>query len=71
MSRDCDRTMGPESITCGADGVLMAKDRFLADAIDLSAPFLCGAVLLAGTAWQCHRRGRAIATVITVDGSGS
>jgi MFS family permease len=44
---------------------------FLADAIDLSAPFLCGAVLLAGTAWQCHRRGRAIANVITVDGSGS
>jgi MFS family permease len=28
----------------------------LADAIDLSAPFLFGAVLLAGAAWQCHRQ---------------
>jgi len=29
MSRDCDRTMGPESITCGAAEVL-ANDRFAA-----------------------------------------
>jgi len=28
----------------------------LADAVDLSAPFLIGAVLLAATAWLCHRR---------------
>jgi len=40
----------------------------LADAIDLSAPFVCGAVLLAATAWQCHRGGRAIANAITVQG---
>jgi MFS family permease len=41
----------------------------LADAIDLSAPFVCGAMLLAATAWQCHRGGRAIANAITVQGS--
>ena len=28
----------------------------LADALDLSAPFLLGAALLAGTAWQCRRQ---------------
>ena len=28
----------------------------LADAVDLSAPFLIGAVLLAAAAWLCHRR---------------
>jgi MFS family permease len=28
----------------------------LADAIDLSAPFLLGAMLLTVTAWRCHRR---------------
>ena len=28
----------------------------LADVLDLSAPFLVGAVLLAGAAWQCRRR---------------
>jgi MFS family permease len=33
----------------------------LADAIDLSAPFLMGATLLAGTAWQCRRQARAMA----------
>ena len=38
---------------------------FLADAIDLSAPFLFGAALLAGTAWQCRRQ----ATAMTVGGS--
>lgn len=33
----------------------------LADAVDLSAPFLVGAVLLAGSAWQCGRRQKAMA----------
>jgi MFS family permease len=33
----------------------------LADASDLSAPFLLGAALLALTAWQCHRRAGAMA----------
>jgi hypothetical protein len=28
----------------------------LADSVDLSAPFLFGAALLAATAWQCRRR---------------
>ena len=37
---------------------------FLADAIDLSAPFLFGATLLAVTAWQCHRHGRATVSVL-------
>jgi MFS family permease len=30
----------------------------LADAVDLSTPFLCGAALLMATAWQCRRRVR-------------
>ena len=34
----------------------------LADAVDLSAPFVVGAVLLAATAWRCHRRANAVAT---------
>ena len=33
----------------------------LADGIDLSAPFLMGAALLAGTAWQCRRHASAMA----------
>ena len=33
----------------------------LADAIDLSAPFLTGATLLAGMAWQCRRHASAMA----------
>lgn len=33
----------------------------LADAVDLSAPFLFGAVLLAVTAWRCHRRANVMA----------
>jgi hypothetical protein len=33
----------------------------LADAADLSAPFLLGAAVLALTAWQCHRRAGAMA----------
>ena len=33
----------------------------LADAVDLSAPFVFGAALLAVTAWRCHRRAHATA----------
>jgi MFS family permease len=33
----------------------------LADAVDLSAPFLMGAALLAGIAWQCRRQATATA----------
>jgi len=44
---------------------------FLADAIDLSAPFVFGAVLLAATAGQCHRRGRAMLNAAPVEGNGS
>ena len=33
----------------------------LADAVDLSAPFLFGAALLAATAWRCHRRAHVMA----------
>jgi hypothetical protein len=32
----------------------------LADAVDLTTPFLVGAALLAATAWQCGRRVNAI-----------
>jgi hypothetical protein len=34
----------------------------LADAMDLSAPFLFGTALLGVTAWQCLRRANAIPT---------
>ena len=44
---------------------------FLADAIDLSAPFVFGAVLLAAAAGQCHRRGRAMLNAAPVEGNGS
>jgi len=47
---------------------------FLADAMDLSAPFVFSAILLAtiaATAWQCHRRERAMLNAITVRGSES
>jgi MFS family permease len=44
---------------------------FLADAIDLSAPFLFGAVLLGATAWQCRRQSGAIAAVTTGGGGDS
>ena len=43
---------------------------FLADAIDLSAPFLFGAALLAATAWRCYRRGPAMLNGLTVQGNG-
>ena len=33
----------------------------IADAVDLSAPFLMGAALLAGAAWQCRRQARVMA----------
>ncbi len=40
----------------------------LADAIDLSAPFIVGAVLLAVAAWQCLRRARVLAPAGTAEG---
>jgi uncharacterized membrane protein AbrB (regulator of aidB expression) len=43
----------------------------LADAVDLSAPFLVGAVLLAGTAWQCRRQAIALANANAGAGGGS
>jgi uncharacterized membrane protein AbrB (regulator of aidB expression) len=43
----------------------------LADAVDLSAPFLVGAVLLAGTAWQCRRQAIALANANAEAGGGS
>jgi MFS family permease len=33
----------------------------LADGVDLSTPFLVGAALLVGTAWQCRRQARVTA----------
>lgn len=44
---------------------------FLADAIDLSAPFLFGAVLLTATAWQCRRQASAMSADATVEGRDS
>jgi MFS family permease len=44
---------------------------FLADAVDLSAPFLFGAVLLAATAWQCRRQASAMSAAVTVGGRDS
>ena len=35
----------------------------LADAIDLSAPFIFGGALLAAAAWGCRRRARAMSLV--------
>jgi len=43
----------------------------LADAIDLSAPFLMGAALLAGTAWQCRRHAGAMAAARAERGGDS
>jgi len=43
----------------------------LADAIDLSAPFLCGAVLLAATAWQCRRSAKALPDRVVPGGGDS
>jgi len=40
---------------------------FLADAIDLSAPFLFGAVLLTATAWQCRRQASTMSADVTVE----
>jgi MFS family permease len=42
----------------------------LADALDLSAPFLVGAVLLAGAAWQCRRQANTMSPA-TVAGEDS
>jgi MFS family permease len=41
---------------------------FLADAVDLAAPFLLGAILLGTTAWQCHRQAGSIFAVVTGGG---
>jgi MFS family permease len=43
----------------------------LADAIDLSAPFLTGAALLAGTAWRCRRHASAMAAASAESGGNS
>lgn len=43
----------------------------LADAVDLSAPFLFGAVLLAATAWQCGRQVNALSAPVISGGGGS
>jgi hypothetical protein len=37
---------------------------YLADAIDLSAPFLFGATVLAATAWQCRRHASAMSATV-------
>ena len=37
----------------------------LADAVDLSTPFLFGAALLTATAWQCRRQTNAISAAVT------
>jgi MFS family permease len=43
----------------------------LADAVDLSAPFVFGAVLLTATAWQCHRRANALSAAVVPGGRDS
>ena len=43
----------------------------LADAIDLSAPFIFGSVLLAAAAWQCRRRANAMSPAVAGGGRGS
>lgn len=39
----------------------------LADAVDLSAPFLFGAALLTATAWQCRRQANAISVPVITE----
>ena len=43
----------------------------LADAVDLSAPFLFGAALLGATAWQCRRRAQDMAAAVAAGGRDS
>jgi len=43
----------------------------LADAVDLSAPFLFGAALLTAMAWQCRRRVNAISAAVTPERTDS
>ncbi len=43
----------------------------LADAVDLTAPFLFGAALLGATAWQCYRRASVIPSIATARGPES
>lgn len=39
----------------------------LADAVDLSTPFLVGAALLTATAWQCHRQANTMADAVIAE----
>jgi MFS family permease len=43
----------------------------LADAVDLSAPFLFGAALLSATAWQCRRQANAVSAAVIPERKGS
>ena len=43
----------------------------LADAVDLSAPFLLGSILLAAAAWRCHRRTPAMSPTAATAGRDS
>ncbi len=43
----------------------------LADAVDLSAPFLFGAALLTAMAWQCRRQANAISAAVTPERTDS
>jgi MFS transporter, DHA1 family, multidrug resistance protein len=43
----------------------------LADAVDLSAPFLFGAALLTAMAWECRRQGNAISAAVTPERTDS
>jgi MFS family permease len=40
----------------------------LADVVDVTAPFVVGAVLLAAMAWQCGRRATAMAAAVALEG---
>ena len=63
---------GPALIHAGILAATFIFNRgFLADAIDLSAPFLFGAALLAGTAWHCRRQAGVMSDAITVGGRDS
>lgn len=43
----------------------------IADAIDLSAPFIFGSILLAAAAWQCRRRAGAMSLAVATGGRES
>ncbi len=44
---------------------------FFTDAVDLSTPFMFGAVLLMATAWQCRRQASAMSAAVTARGRDS